>query len=53
MACLYGRDGQNLAPLLQSLPITFAAVAPTTTTTTTTTIAGGGSGDPVAPTFTG
>ena len=55
MACLYGRDGQNIAPLLQSLPITFAAVAPTTTTTTTTTttIAGGGSGDPVAPTFTG
>jgi hypothetical protein len=55
MACLYGRDGQNLAPLLQSLSITFAAVAPatTTTTTTTTTIAGGGSGDPVAPAFTG
>ena len=69
MACLYGRDGQNLAPLLQSLPITFAAVAPTTTTTTlpttttttaaggvsttTTTIAGGASGDPVAPAFTG
>ena len=55
MACLYGRDGQNPAPLLQSLSITFAAVAPTTTTTTTTptTIAGGASGDPVAPAFTG
>jgi len=59
MACLYGRDGQNLAPLLQSLPITFAAVAPTTTTTTTTlpttttTIAGGAAGDPVTPAFTG
>ena len=61
MACLYGRDGQNLAPLLQSLPITFAAVAPTTTTTSTststststTTAAGGASGDPVAPAFTG
>jgi len=59
MACLYGRDGQNPAPLLQSLPITFAAVAPTTTTTTTTlpttttTIAGGAAGDPVTPAFTG
>ena len=53
VACLYGRDAQNLAPLLQSLSITFAAVAPTTTTTTTTTIAGGASGDSVAPAFTG
>ena len=53
VACLYGRDAQNLAPLLQSLSITFAAVAPTTTTTTTTTIAGGASGDSVTPAFTG
>ncbi|MBJ7306538.1 MAG: hypothetical protein JHC63_01565 [Acidimicrobiia bacterium] len=54
VACLYLNDGEGNSVLDQSLPITFAVVAPTTTTTTTapstTTTA---ASTPVTPAFTG
>jgi len=54
VACLYTGDGQNPSTIAQSLPITFAVVAPTTTITTTapstTTTA---ASTPVTPAFTG